>query len=270
MKNKVWFITGASSGFGKGVIEQALKAGDSVIAVSRTLSSLEELSQKYKQNLLILKADVRLTDDVDGAVKKGLERFGKIDVLLNNAGHGLFGGSEEVTEDELLNVFETNVFGLMRLIRAVLPTMRSQKSGQIINVSSSVGHATLPFVGAYTATKHAVEAISESLQGEVASFGIRVNVIDPGYYATGFASSMPQAKSIPDYQAIREQVFNSWGSMTPGDPIEVVSAIGYAAENSDAPFRIFVGDDGRGWAKESLTRRLQDANAEPVEKRRNS
>ena len=270
MKSKVWFITGVSSGFGKGVIEKTLKAGDSVIAVSRNVSSLDELSKEHKQKLLVIKGDVRVTSEVDQAVKKGLEKFGRIDVLLNNAGHGMFGGGEEVTEQELLNVFETNVFGLMRVIRAVLPSMRAQKSGQIINVSSSIGHATLPFVGAYAATKHAVEALTESLQGEVAALGIRVNVIDPGYYATGFASSMPVATGIPDYQVVREQVMNSWGSMTPGNPIEVVSAIRYAAENSDAPFRIFVGDDGRGWAKESLTRRLQDANAEAVEKKQHS
>lgn len=264
MKSKVWFITGASSGFGLGVLGSVVGKGDRIIALSRNVAPLADISREHADNVLVVKGDVRLTTDVENAVKKGLARFGRIDVVLNNAGQGLFGGSEEVTEEQLLNVYETNVFGLMRVIRATLPTLRDQKAGHIINVSSSVGHASLPFVGAYTSTKHAVEAISESLQGEVASFGIKVTVIDPGYYATSFAGSMPLANAIPAYQAVRDQVFTSWSSMTPGNPVEVVSAINFAAEHADSPFRIFVGDDGRGWAKESLRKRLQDASAEPV------
>ena len=180
MESKVWLITGASSGFGRGVLERILAGGDRAVAVARTTGSLDALAGRYVGQLLVLRSDVRISADVDAAVAKAIERFGRIDILLNNAGHGLFGGIEEVTEADLQTVFETNVFGAMRLVRAVLPVMRAQGSGHIINISSAVGHASWPFGGAYAATKHALEALSEALQAEVAPLGIRVTVINPG------------------------------------------------------------------------------------------
>lgn len=257
MESKVWLITGASSGFGRGVLERILAGGDRAVAVARTTGSLDALAGRYVGQLLVLRSDVRISADVDAAVAKAIERFGRIDILLNNAGHGLFGGIEEVTEADLQNVFETNVFGAMRLVRAVLPVMRAQGSGHIINISSAVGHASWPFGGAYAATKHAIEALSEALQAEVSPLGIRVTVINPGYFATGFAGSMPMAMANPAYQAMRDQVLSGLGSMPAGNPDEVVEAILHAASNTDAPFRHFVGDDGRAWARQSLSTRLQ-------------
>lgn len=257
MESKVWFITGASSGFGRGVLERILAGGDRAVAVARTTGSLDALAGRYVGQLLVLRSDVRISADVDAAVAKAIERFGRIDILLNNAGHGLFGGIEEVTEADLQNVFETNVFGAMRLVRAVLPVMRAQGSGHIINISSAVGHASWPFGGAYAATKHAIEALSEALQAEVAPLGIRVTVINPGYFATGFAGSMPMAMANPAYQAMRDHVLSGFASMPAGNPDEVVEAILHAASNTDAPFRHFVGGDGRAWARQSLSTRLQ-------------
>lgn len=257
MESKVWLITGASSGFGRGVLERILAGGDRAVAVARTTGSLDALAGRYVGQLLALRSDVRISADVDAAVAKAIERFGRIDILLNNAGHGLFGGIEEVNEADLQNVFETNVFGAMRLVRAVLPVMRAQGSGHIINISSAVGHASWPFGGAYAATKHAIEALSEALQAEVSPLGIRVTVINPGYFATGFAGSMPMAMANPAYQAMRDQVLSGLGSMPAGNPDEVVEAILHAASNTDAPFRHFVGDDGRAWARQSLSTRLQ-------------
>jgi len=239
------------------VLERILHNGDRTAAVARNKGSLDALARRYVDKLLVLAADVRVTADVDAAVAKAEQRFGRIDILLNNAGHGLFGGIEEVTEADLQNVFETNVFGAMRLVRAVLPVMRAQGSGHIINISSAVGHASWPFGGAYAATKHAIEALSEVLQAEVAPFGIRVTVINPGYFATGFAEAMPMATANPAYPAMRDQVLSGFASMPAGNPDEVVEAILHAASNTDAPFRHFVGDDGRAWARQSLSTRLQ-------------
>jgi len=239
------------------VLERILDNGDRAVAVARNTGPLDALAGRNIDKLLVLTADVRVTADVDAAVAKAEQRFGRIDILLNNAGHGLFGGIEEVTEADLRSVFETNVFGAMRLVRAVLPVMRAQGSGHIINISSAVGHASWPFGGAYAATKHAIEALSEALQAEVAPLGIRVTVINPGYFATGFAEAMPMATANPAYQAMRDQVLSGFASMPAGNPDEVVEAILHAASNTDAPFRHFVGDDGRAWARQSLSTRLQ-------------
>jgi NAD(P)-dependent dehydrogenase (short-subunit alcohol dehydrogenase family) len=210
---------------------------------------------------VVAKADVRVTADVDAAVAKAEKSFGRIDILLNNAGHGLLGSAEEVTEAELQNVFETNVFGAMRVVRAVLPAMRAQGSGHIINISSAVGHASWPLGGAYAATKHAIEALSEALQVEVASHGIRVSIVNPGYFATGFAGSMPMAAPNPAYQALRDQVLSGFTSMAAGNAEDVVEAILDAAANPEAPLRHFVGADGKAWARESLATRLQAVEA---------
>lgn len=261
MESKVWFITGASSGFGRGVLERILESGDRAVAVARNTGSLDALATRHVDTLLVLKADVRITADVDAAVAKAKERFGRIDILLNNAGHGLFGGAEDVTEAELQNVFETNVFGAMRIVRAVLPVMRAQGSGRIINVSSALGHATWPFNGAYAATKHAMEALSEALEAEVAPLGIRVIVMNPGYFATGFAGSMPMATPNPAYQILRDQILSGFGTMAAGNSDEVVDAIIDAARDPDAPFRRFVGEDGKAWARASLSTRLQAVGA---------
>ncbi|MCA6232005.1 MAG: SDR family oxidoreductase [Phenylobacterium sp.] len=261
MESKVWFITGASSGFGRGVLERILDNGHRAVAMARNTGPLDALAKRHVDRLLVLTADVRVTADVEAAVAKAEQRFGRIDILLNNAGHGLFGGIEEVTEADLQNVFETNVFGAMRLVRAVLPVMRAQGSGHIINISSAVGHASWPFGGAYAATKHAIEALSEALQAEVAPLGIRVTVINPGYFGTGFAGSMPMAMANPAYQAMRDQVLSGFGAMAAGNPDKVVDAILDAARDAGAPFRHFVGDDGKAWARESLSARLQAVGA---------
>ncbi|MCA3560911.1 MAG: SDR family oxidoreductase [Aestuariivirga sp.] len=257
----MWFITGASSGFGRGVLERILDNGDRAVAVARNTGPLDALAKRHVDRLLVLTADVRVTADVEAAVAKAGQRFGRIDILLNNAGHGLFGGIEEVTEADLQNVFETNVFGAMRLVRAVLPVMRAQGAGHIINISSAVGHASWPFGGAYAATKHAIEAPSEALQAEVAPLGIRVTVINPGYFATGFAGSMPMAMANPAYQAMRDQVLSGFGAMAAGNPDKVVDAILDGARDAGAPFRHFVGDDGKAWARQSLAARLQAVGA---------
>lgn len=256
MEDKVWFITGASSGFGRGVLERILAGGASAVAVARNIGSLDVLAKHHGDRLLVLKADVRVTADVDAAVVQAEEKFGRIDILLNNAGHGLFGSAEEVTEAELQNVFETNVFGAMRVVRAVLPVMRAQGTGHIINISSAVGHASMAFAGAYAAIKHAIEALSEALQIEVAPHGIRVSIVNPGYFSTGFAGSMPMAAPNPAYQTMREQVLYGFAAMAAGNADQVVEAILNAARDPGASLRHFVGDDGKAWAKASLATRL--------------
>src|SRR6201996_6674048 len=180
--SKTIFITGASRGFGKIWAEAFLKRGDKVVATARDLSSLDDLVGKYGSNILPIKLDVNDRAADFAAIKQAKDHFGSIDVLINNAGYGLFGSIEETTEKEAREQIETNFFGLLWATQAVLPIMREQKSGHIIQVSSVLGLVTLPVLGLYNASKFAVEGLSETLATEVAGFGIKVSLIEPNGY----------------------------------------------------------------------------------------
>src|ERR1700744_2742598 len=176
----VWFITGTSQGFGRELVRAALQRGDSVIATSRRPEAVGAAFPKADGRLLVLPLDLRNESAINSAVDKALARFSRIDYLVNNAGHGFTGAIEEATDGEILNVFETNVFGLIRVTRAVLPHFRRQGSGHIVNLSSISGLVGLPASDIYNASKFAVEGISEALAAELAPLGIRVTVVEPG------------------------------------------------------------------------------------------
>src|SRR6201995_1329849 len=202
---KTIFITGASRGFGKLWAEALLQRGDKVIATARDLHTLDDLVSKYGNNILPLQLDVN--DRAAGflAIAKAKEHFGSIDVLINNAGYGLFGAIEETTEKEAREQMETNFFGLLWLTQAILPVMREQGHGHIIQVSSILGLVTLPVLGLYNASKFAVEGLGETLATEVKAFGINVTLVEPNGFATDWSgASAIQTQPMKEYEAVKE------------------------------------------------------------------
>lgn len=256
-----WLITGASSGFGRLLAEHALARGARVAALARTVEPLRELAQRYPDRLKCLPVDVRDDASVNAGVAASFAAFGSIDVLVNNAGRGLFCAVEEASDATLRDVFETNVFGVVRLVRAALTHLRRSKRGRIIQMSSAVGHATMPMFGLYAATKHAVEALSESLAGELVPTGIKVAIVEPGYFATNFATSMEFSAPIAVYDGVRSAVMSQFTSMVPGDPEVVVQRILALVDAEDPPLRTAVGSDALPWIQSSLEQRLMQIRA---------
>lgn len=249
--SKTWFITGCSTGIGRLLSEALLDRGENVIATARNVESLEELGRHAEDRLMRLPLDVRNQMQIHDAVAQGLERFGKIDVLVNNAGYGYFGTQEEGELEEIRAMYETNVFGLIAVSQAVIPHMRSRQSGTIVNLSSMAGRMATPRGGFYQSTKWAVEALSEAQYLELSSFGIHMVIVEPGAYETDFASRSARrtaAEEDPNspYADIRKVwVENASRDLFPyrQNPIEVIEAIVLSVE-SDQPFvRIPVGQD---------------------------
>ncbi|MBE2295727.1 MAG: SDR family NAD(P)-dependent oxidoreductase [Phycisphaerales bacterium] len=241
--HKVWFVTGATRGFGRLWIEAALARGDKVAATARDPNPLAELSAKYGDSLLILPLDVTDRVAVFDAVAQAHRHFGRLDVVLSNAGFGYMGAIEEATIEDTRAVFETNVFGTLSLVQAALPLLRAQGHGHIILVSSVAGLVALPIAGIYEATKFAVEAIGEALAAEVAEFGIKVTLIEPGGYATDFLSShsIRHAAAISAYDGARKQLA---GMLTPdmlGDPAATPEAILKVVDAEQPPLRLILG-----------------------------
>jgi len=229
-KQRVWFITGASTGFGRILAEKALRRGDKVVATLRKPGQLAELAALYKDTALVVPLDVTDQNSIDSAVERAIQHFGRIDVLVNNAGYGLAGGIEEATEAEFMPVFETNVFGLIRVTRAVLPHLRAQRSGHIVNLSSIAGLIGSPGWGYYNASKFAVNGFSEALAAEMAPLGVHVTIVEPGPFRTDFLgrSGVEAAARIPDYDETAGKTrayFHDQAGKQPGDPVKAVEAI---------------------------------------------
>jgi NADP-dependent 3-hydroxy acid dehydrogenase YdfG len=243
---RVWFITGASTGFGRLLAEEVLKAGGKVVATARKLDKVADLEAKYPQTAKALALDVTKQAEIDHAVAATLETFGRMDVLVNNAGYGVAGAIEEVSEAELMPMFETNVFGLLKVTRAFLPQLRMQKSGKILNLSSIGGVVAGPGMGLYNATKFAVEGLSEALSGEVAPLGIHVTIIEPGPFRTDFLgrSGGIAEKQIADYDgtaANMRKYFNEQSGKQPGDPLRAVHAMMQVVDSPNPPLRLLLG-----------------------------
>ena len=240
---KIWFITGASKGFGREWADAALERGDKVAATARTLETLDALVDTYGDAVLPLHLDVVDRDaDVD-AVKRAADHFGKLDVVINNAGYGHFGMIEELTEDEVRAQLETNLFGALWVTQAALPIMRAQGSGHIIQVSSIGGITAFPGIGTYHASKWALEGFSQSLAQEVAGFGIDVTLIEPGGYATDWVGpSAKRSEENPAYAGVREaEKKRRAGAASPGDPRATRDAILKVVDADKPPLRIFFG-----------------------------
>jgi NAD(P)-dependent dehydrogenase (short-subunit alcohol dehydrogenase family) len=238
---KVWFITGASSGFGRLLTEYLLSLGANVVATARRPDTLTDLTTKYAANIQILPLDVTKPAQVDAAVKDALARFGHIDVLVNNAGYGLTGALEEVSAKEYMPMFETNVFGLIGLTQALLPQFRERRSGNIVNLSSIGGLIGLPGWSMYNATKFAVEGLSEALALELEPLGIHVTIIEPGPFRTEFlgTSGKKSDNQIADYVQTAgktREYFETQSGKQVGDPQKAIEAI-VAAVNAPKPPR---------------------------------
>jgi NAD(P)-dependent dehydrogenase (short-subunit alcohol dehydrogenase family) len=240
---KVWFITGSSRGFGRVWTEAALKRGDKVVATARNLAVLEPLVRAYRGSILPLALDVTDRAAAFEAVAKGRDAFGRLDIVLNNAGYGQFGAVEELSEAEVRTQIETNLFGALWVTQAALPILRAQKSGHIIAVSSIGGVAAFPTVGMYHASKWGLEGLMDALSQEVAAFGIKVTLIEPGGYATDFAdpSSIRSSSPIPVYNPIKEQLFAAFASASIGDPQATSAALFKVVDAAEPPLRILMG-----------------------------
>ncbi|MFI6156295.1 oxidoreductase [Kitasatospora sp. NPDC051170] len=244
----VWFVTGASRGLGAEITRQALERGHSVIATARDASAVLAAHPR-PDALLAAEADVTDPEQLAAAVEAGLARFGRIDVVVNNAGYGLLGAVEESSDEAVRALFDVNVFGVLNTLRATLPTLRAQRSGHVLNIGSVAGFATAPGAGLYGASKFAVEGISEALHGELAPLGVRVTIVEPGGFRTDFLSPSSlrvEPADIADYVEgtgpVRKAMADYDGRQ-PGDPVKVAKAVLDVTEAQEPPLRLQLGTD---------------------------
>jgi NAD(P)-dependent dehydrogenase (short-subunit alcohol dehydrogenase family) len=257
----VWFITGCSTGFGRELAKHVLECGCPTVVTARNPDKVESLAAEGEA--LVLKLDVTDQGQIDAAINAAMDKFGRIDVLVNNAGIGYFAAVEESEEDQVREMFEINVFGLGRMIHAVLPGMRKRRKGFIVNFSSIGGLRSFPAVGYYNATKFAVEGLSEALWQEVEPLGIKVMLVEPSGFRTDWAgrSANESKRQIDDYAATagawRKQVRAVSGKQS-GDPVRAAQAIANAVGSSNPPHRLLLGND----AYEGATAKLEDLREE--------
>ncbi|MEU0071448.1 oxidoreductase [Streptomyces sp. NPDC006332] len=263
---KVWLVTGASSGFGRAIAEAAVAAGDTVVATARRTESLDDLVAAYPDRVDAVSLDVTDGARIDAVAADVLARYGRVDVLVNNAGRTQVGAFEETTDRELRDLFELHVFGPARLTRALLPQMRERGSGSVVNISSLGGQLSFAGFSAYSATKAALEQLSEGLADEVAPFGVKVLIVEPGAFRTnlfGKGAAYFSAEN-PVYAekvgATRQLVRDGAGSQ-PGDPAKAAAAILLALDAERTPLRLALGND----AVDALTGHLDSVRAELAE-----
>ena len=262
-QSRVWLITGASSGFGRAIAEAALAAGDSVVAAARRTDALADLVASAPERVTALALDVTDTDRTKAAVAEVLDGHGRIDVLVNNAGRGAVGAAEETSDSELRDLMDLHFFGPAALTREVLPHMRERGTGAIVQMSSMGGRFTFPGVGAYSATKFALEGWSEALAKEVERFGIRVLIVEPGAFRTSFngPGALLMSKPIAAYNeqidAVRNNLAEDDGKQ-PGDPAKAAAAILQALDSDNPSLRLALGND----AVDAIAESLDNAKAE--------
>jgi NAD(P)-dependent dehydrogenase (short-subunit alcohol dehydrogenase family) len=246
---RTWLVTGATSGFGRAIVDVALARGDAVVATSRRTDGLDDLAGN--ERALATRLDVTDPSGREAAVAAALERFGRIDVLVNNAGRTQVGAVEETTDDELRALFDLHFFAPAALTRLVLPAMRAQGSGAIVQMSSVGGQVTAPGFGAYCATKFALEGLTETLRDEVAAFGIHTLIVEPGAFRTGLfrPHAAYESAEMPEYAdtvgPTRAYVRDGDG-LQPGDPVKAAEAIAAALDADDPPLRLVLGADAIG------------------------
>jgi NAD(P)-dependent dehydrogenase (short-subunit alcohol dehydrogenase family) len=259
MAVKTWFITRTSRGFGREWAIAALERGDKVAATARDISTLDDLVAKYGDAILPVRLDVTDREADFAAVRQAHERFGRLDVVVNNAGYGQFGMVEEISEDDLRAQLETNLFGALWITQAALPCLREQGSGHILQVSSIGGISAFMNTGAYHASKWALEGLSQSLSQEVAGFGIKVTLIEPSGYSTDWSGpSAKHAAQLPAYDQVREQAAAARAKRftAPGDPEATREAILRLVDSENPPLRMFLGESPLGIATADYESRL--------------
>ena len=264
---KTWFVTGASKGLGLSLVKQLLSQGYQVAATSRNLDDLNKAVGK-NPDFLPLSVDLKTEASVEKAVNAAVDRFGKIDVVVNNAGYGLAGSLEELSDSESRDNFDVNVFGVLNVIRSVMPHLRKQRSGLIFNISSIAGFTGgFPGFGIYCATKFALEGLSESLAAEVKPFGVKVTLVEPGYFRTSFLTAdslRVPANEIADYKEVREIQSahqNDINGNQAGDPEKAVALIIKVAADQNPPMHLFLGQDAYNLAYAKIDAVKQDLQA---------
>ncbi len=267
MSKKTWLITGAARGLGAQIAHAALAAGDNVVATARSVEGARAAFTDHVERLLIQPLDVTNPTGPQAVVDAAIERFGAIDVLVNNAGYGQLGIFEESSEQDVQRQFDTNVFGLTRMTRAVLPTLRRQRSGHIINFSSIAGVVGVDMCTLYGMSKFAVEGFSVNLARDLAPLGIHVTVVEPGYFRTDFldaSSARFAGNPIGDYEEIRsktEAAYESYNHQQPGDPAKLGPAIVQLANTKTPPLHLLLGSDAVEIVRNDLTERLAEIKA---------
>jgi NAD(P)-dependent dehydrogenase (short-subunit alcohol dehydrogenase family) len=262
----VWFITGCSTGFGRELARYTLSRGYPTVVTARNVTQVADIVAGHADIALVLALDVTVPEQITAAVKAAEQRFGRIDVLVNNAGIGYFGSFEESDLAEVRRMFDINVWGLTNMTRAVLPGLRQRRSGTIVNISSIGGLVAFPSVSFYNATKFAVEALSESLSQELAPLGVHVLIVEPGPFRTDWAGrSANEAKQqIDDYHATagaRLDAIRGYSGKQPGDPVRAAVAIVEAVEASDPPLRLLLGKAALAGARNKLVTLKKDFDA---------
>lgn len=256
--SKIWFITGTSRGFGRQFAEAALERGDQVAATARDTSTLADLTERYGDAVLPLALDVTDKAAVQAGVSAAHEKFGRLDVVVNNAGYGLFGMVEEITEQQLRDQLETNLFGAFFVTQAVLPLLREQGSGHILQISTIGGIGAFPSLGGYHASKWALEGLSESLAQELAGTGVHVTLVEPGGFATDWAgSSAVHADPDPAYDHIRQAMSERSGDAQYGDPEAAGPALLQVVDAEEPPLRVLFGSQPTEIVKYLYASRLQ-------------
>jgi NAD(P)-dependent dehydrogenase (short-subunit alcohol dehydrogenase family) len=262
--SKVWFITGAGSGIGAGTAIAALKAGDRVVATGRHLDKLRKALDCFGgNNLALMQLDISQARQAQAAVNEAVKRFGRIDVLVNNAGYSLLGNFEELAVEDIERQFATNFYGVVYLMRAVLPVMRQQRAGRIINVSSLAGLLGFKHCAAYGASKFAVEGLSLAVAAEVEQFGIKVTVVEPGFFRTDLLDANNVRWShqpIGDYAAegSTPDLWAGYHGTQPGDPAALGAVMVKLAEMQDPPKQLLAGSDAVALIAPALSARLQE------------
>ncbi|MDR6979619.1 NAD(P)-dependent dehydrogenase (short-subunit alcohol dehydrogenase family) [Streptomyces sp. 3330] len=260
---KVWLVTGASSGFGRAIAQAAVAAGDTVIGTARRVEALDDLVAAHPDRVEAIRLDVTDGERVDAVAADVLARYGRVDVVVNNAGRTQVGAFEETTDQELRDLFELHVFGPARLTRALLPQMRERGDGAVVNISSFGGQLSFAGFSAYSATKAALEQLSEGLADEVAPFGIKVLIVEPGAFRTnlfgkGAAYFSAENPAYAEKVGATRRLVRGGDGDQPGDPAKAAAAIRQALDAENTPLRLALGGD----AVDFLTRHLDSVRAE--------
>ncbi|RED61834.1 SDR family NAD(P)-dependent oxidoreductase [Cohnella lupini] len=259
--SKVWFITGTSTGFGRQFVEQLLQTDDKVVATARNIEAIADFKLVSPDNVHIVPLDVTDKDQIQFAVQEAVNRFGRIDIIVNNAGYGLYGMIEEYTDEQIRKQFDVNVFGVLDVIRATLPLFKKQNAGHYVNISSFFGTWAMPPFSLYAASKFAVEGFSEAMATELAGFGIKTTIVEPSVFATDFLGhSLEHTERKPEYDPVYEAYNNGISSLKIGDPVKAVKTIIEMINSDNPPLHFPVGSFASHSIRNSFTKRIEEIN----------
>ncbi|CDO87933.1 cis-2,3-dihydrobiphenyl-2,3-diol dehydrogenase [Mycobacterium triplex] len=259
-----WFITGASSGMGLALTQAAIRRGDNVVGLARNTEPLKELVAEHPRQVLVHSADIRDQSQIEDAVTQGLEKFGRIDVVVNSAGYGLWGGVEEATDAQVRAAFETNVFGTLNVLRATLPSLRAQRSGHIVSVTAYRGQSASAGMGLISAFNYAKEGLSDGLYEELKPLGIHVTMVEPGPSETGFRGNLDRAPEIADYDQTVREALKAIRELPPEHfnlPEPIATAILAAVDADEPPLRLATGSVAVNTIRKTLQSRLANLEA---------